>query len=67
MFFPGCGIDVAEAIRKVRPKRVVFGHLWELAHKSGRLTTPLIRRALKAAAATECKDVSVRFWGERIS
>lgn len=67
MFFPGCGVDVAEAIRKVKPKRVVFGHLWELAHKSGRLTTPLIRRALKAAATTDCKDVSVRFWGERIS
>jgi hypothetical protein len=25
------------------------------------------RRALKAAAATPCKDVAVRFWGEKIS
>lgn len=67
MFFPGCGVDVAEAFRKVKPKRVVFGHLWELAHDSGRLTAPLIRRALKAAATTDCKDVAVRFWGEKIS
>jgi hypothetical protein len=65
LFFPGCGIDVEAAIGKVRPKRVVFGHLWELAHRSGRLTTPMIRAALRKSTA--CDDVSVRFWGERIT
>lgn len=66
MFFPGCGVDVAEAVRKVVPRRVVFGHLWELAHRTGRLTAPLIRRALNAAATAGCDDVAVRFWGEKI-
>ena len=65
-FFPGCGINVAAAVRQVRPKRVVFGHLWELGHKAGSLTTPMVRRALKAAQP-ECGDVSVALWGERIS
>jgi hypothetical protein len=65
MFFPGCGIDVAAAVDKVNPRRVVFGHLWELAHQKGRLTAPLVRRALKSAAA--CRDVSVALWGDRIS
>jgi hypothetical protein len=65
MFFPGCGIDVAAAVGKVNPRRVVFGHLWELAHQKGRLTAPLIRRAL--GNATACGDVSVALWGDRIS
>ena len=65
-FFPGCGVDVAEAMRRVRPKRVVIGHLWELGHRHGRLTEPLIRRALKKAQP-ECDNVSVAFWGDRIS
>ena len=64
LFFPGCGIDVETAIRKVRPKRVVFGHLWELGHKTGRLTTPMIRSAL--GKSTDCGDVAARFWGDRI-
>ena len=64
--FPGCGVYVTEAVRRVRPKRLVFGHLWELGHKTGRLTMPLLRRAL-AAALPECPETSVAFWGDRIS
>ena len=66
LMFPGCGIDVAEAVRRVGPKRIVFGHLWELGHKTGRLTAPLVRRAL-AAARTRCGDVSFALWGDRVS
>ena len=66
LFFPGCGVNVAEAVRNVQPRRIVFGHLWELGHSSGRLTAPLIRNALPQAMS-ECEDVSVRFWGERIA
>ena len=65
-FFPGCGIDVAEAVRKVCPKRVVFGHLWELGHKKGRLTTPMVRKALENAKP-HCQNVSYALWGDRIS
>ncbi|MBQ2630461.1 MAG: MBL fold metallo-hydrolase [Kiritimatiellae bacterium] len=66
LFFPGCGINVAEAVKKVQPKRVVFGHLWELGHSTGRLTEPLIRRAL-AAAKPICGQTAVAFWGDRVS
>ena len=65
LFFPGCGIDVAKAVSKVGAKRVVFGHLWELGHKSGRLTAPLIRRALNRARPN-CPDVSFALWGDRV-
>lgn len=65
LFFPGCGIDVAKAVEKVGAKRIVFGHLWELGHKTGRLNEPLIRRALEKAKP-KCQDVSVAFWGDRI-
>ena len=69
LFFPGCGIDVAKAVEKVGAKRIVFGHLWELGHPPGhrgRLDEPLVRRAL-SAAKKHCKDVSVAFWGDRVS
>ena len=66
-FFPGCGIDVARAIRKVDAKHVVFGHLWELEHRTGRLTTPLIRAAKAAAASVGCRNLTVALWGDRIS
>jgi ribosomal protein L17 len=65
-FFPGCGVDVADAVRRVRPKHLVFGHLWELAHGSGRLTAPLIRAARKQATDAGCVP-TVALWGERIS
>ena len=69
LFFPGCGIDVAKAVERVQPKRVVFGHLWELSHKvgygKGRLVDPIIRRALSAAKPI-CSDTSVAFWGDRV-
>ena len=68
LFFPGCGINTAKAVEKVNAKRIVFGHLWELGHKTrhrGRLDEPLIRRAL-AAARPIVKDTSVAFWGDRI-
>ena len=65
LFFPGCGIDVAKAVEKVRPKRVVFGHLWELGHGHGRLNAPLLKRALPLARQF-CDDVSIRYWGDRV-
>lgn len=64
-FFPGCGIKVATAIKKIQPKKVVFGHLWELAHSSSRLDAPLIKRALKKAKSVNA-NVEVAFWGDRI-
>ena len=70
LFFPGCGIDTAVAVKKINPKRVVFGHLWELGHKRGhvssRLDEPLIRPRLVWAKEAGCQDVSVAFWGDRI-
>ena len=66
LFFPGCGIDVAAAVQRVGARRVVFGHLWELGHAMGRLTAPMIRRALEAARP-HCKDVSFALWGDRIA
>ena len=68
LFFPGCGINTARAVEKVNPKRIVFGHLWELGHRQshhGRLDEPLIRRAL-AAARPIVSDTSLAFWGDRI-
>lgn len=69
LFFPGCGIDTARAVAKVKAKRIVFGHLWELDHKQnhqGRLDEPLLRRALVYAAKGGCKNTSLAFWGDRI-
>ena len=66
LFFPGCGIKVADAVRRVGAGKVVFGHLWELGHKTGRLTSPMVRRAL-AAARPVCRDVSFALWGDRVS
>ena len=65
-FFPGCGVDVAEALGKIGAKRTVFGHLWELGHSTGRLTTPMVRAALAKAESVGAK-AEVAFWGERIS
>ena len=65
LFFPGCGINVAKAVQQVQPKRVVFGHLWELGHVTGRLTTPMIRRAL-VNATPHCANVSAALWGDRV-
>ena len=54
----------------INAKRIVFGHLWELAHKRGhvgmRLDEPLIRPRLVWAKEGGCQDVSVAFWGDRI-
>ena len=66
LFFPGCGIDVAKAVRKVGAKRIVFGHLWELGHGQGRLKEPQIRRALAKAEDAGCGDASVALWGDRV-
>lgn len=66
LFFPGCGIDVAEAVRRIRPKRVVFGHLWELGHRSSRLDAPLIRAALSAARDAGVSP-ELALWGTRLS
>ena len=66
LFFPGCGVDVGDGIRRIRAKRVAFGHLWELGHSAGRLTTPMIRDALKWAASAGAK-AEVPLWGTRIS
>ena len=69
LFFPGCGIDTAKAVEKIKAKRIVFGHLWELDHKQnhrGRLDEPLLRRALLHAAKGGSKNTSLAFWGDRI-
>ena len=65
LFFPGCGINPGEAVRRVQPKRVVFGHIWELGHKHGRLTTPMVLRAKEKADAF-CSNVAPALWGDRI-
>ena len=65
LFFPGCGINVAEAVQRVKPVRIVFGHLWELGHRTGRLTSPMIRRALDNARPI-CPETSFALWGDRI-
>ena len=64
-FFPGCGINVAEAAKRVGPKSIAFGHLWELGHRTGRLTTPMVRSALEKVRGV-CDDVCVPLWGERL-
>ncbi len=66
VFFPGCGIDVGAAVRRVRPKRLAFGHLWELGHRNGRLTAPLLRNAF-AAARRAGADPVLALWGDRLS
>ena len=66
MFFPGCGINVEDAVSRVRPKRLAFGHLWELGHRSGRLTAPLLRSAFAAARRAGVEPV-LALWGDRIS
>lgn len=63
--FPGCGLDVAAAYERIRPKQMAFGHLWELAHRTGRLTTPMVRAARKAVEAKGGR-VTVPLYGERI-
>lgn len=65
-FFPGCGVNVTDAVKRIRPKRLVFGHLWELGHATGRLTTPLIRRAIVQAKAAGVTP-TVALWGDRIA
>ena len=70
LFFPGCGIDTAKALERVKAKRVVFGHLWELGHKPGhrgRLDEPLIRPRLAIAKDAGYTDVQLALWGDRVS
>jgi len=64
-FFPGCGVDVTDAMRRIRAKRTAFGHLWELGHRTGRLTTPLTNAARKCATAAG-QEVEVPMWGDRM-
>ena len=69
LFFPGCGIDTAKAVAKIKAKRIVFGHLWELEHKQnhqGRLDEPLLRRALLHAVKGGSTNTSLAYWGDRI-
>ena len=69
LFFPGCKVNTAKAVEKVKAKRIVFGHLWELGHLQGhrgRLDERDIRPRLAAAKTAGCEDVSVAFWGDRI-
>jgi len=67
LLFPMTSLDVADAVRRIGPKRVVFGHLWELGHAvgKGRAHKWHIDRALPMAKS-QCNDVSVAFWGDRI-
>ncbi len=63
--FPGCGIDIAEGERRIHPKLMAFGHLWEMGHRVGRLTTPMVRAARKKVLAAG-GTVTIPLWGERI-
>lgn len=65
LFFPGCGVNVASAVKKIGAKRVAFGHLWELGHRGGRLSTPLINAA-RARAQSVGVTAEVPMWGDRI-
>ena len=65
LVFPGCGIDFADAYKRFHPKRMVFGHLWEPGHSSGRLTTPMVKRASEKVSAVG-GAAEVPLWGERI-
>lgn len=66
LFFPGCGIDVAKAVEKIEPKRIVIGHMWELGHWGGRQDAKKARDRKAKAEAAGCRDVSIAFWGDRI-
>ena len=66
LVFPGCGINIAAAYRKIKPKRMAFGHLWELAHQTGRLTTPMVKAA-RAKVESLGGTVDIPLWGDRIS
>ena len=69
LFFPGCGVNVADAVRRIGAKRVCFGHLWELGHQTGewrgRLSAPIIRSAL-AKARSVGVEPEVPPWGTRL-
>ena len=62
-----CALACLAALRRIGPKRVAFGHLWELGHAvgKGRAHKMHIDRALPMAKS-QCNDVSVAFWGDRI-
>ena len=66
LFFPGCGVDVADAVLRVGAKRTAFGHLWELGHHNSRLTTPLIKAARERARQAGV-EVEIPMWGARIA
>ncbi len=67
LLFPMYTLDVADAVRRIRPKKVAFGHLWELAHdvRGGRAIKWHIDRDLPRAKS-QCEKTFVAFWGERI-
>jgi len=65
LVFPGCGIDIAAAYNRIKPKKMAFGHLWELAHDKGRLTTPMVKSA-RAKVEALGGEVGVPLWGERV-
>ena len=69
LFFPGCGVDVADAVKRIGAKRTCFGHLWELGHQTGewkgRLSKPIIVRALEKARTVGVQP-EVPLWGARI-
>jgi len=65
LVFPGCGIDIAAACKRIAPKKMAFGHLWELSHDKGRLTTPMVTAA-RAKVKALGGEVDVPLWGERV-
>ena len=63
---PHNGIDIADCVRKFRPKRTVVAHLDELGHEgTGRID---VRRALDDAARIEPlgTEAVLAIWGDRI-
>ena len=67
LMFPMSSLDIADAVRRIGPKRIAFGHIWEMGHAvgKGRAHKWHIDRAMPKAKA-RCEDVSVAFWGDRI-
>lgn len=62
---PRCGLDIAEAAGKFRPRRAVIGHLCELGHTKWRWT---VADGLADAAKAEAAGAksAVPLWGQRI-
>lgn len=66
LLFPMGALNVSSAVERVRPERIVFGHIWEMAHSHGaRLSTKMLLKDISQAGVF-CNDVKAGLWGERL-